>query len=233
MKANNFFIDNEYSSTDEDVEIEFIRIDKDITFNSDTSSTYWEGLNTDFIKNYAVSWVGYIKIETTASLNFLLCTTGGRGWLYIDNTLQGESYESGGCSSGYIYKQPGYYSIRISYSAGSEGREFRIESQDPQYDFTSMFRYVPNSKFEYTYNQATYMTGTSISGNSPILTSGISVKSYEAITTLPSGLSVDPTSGLITGKPTVKQDRKAYQIQATLSDDTKITTTIYIVVNGI
>lgn len=232
MKVSNFDVNNEYSSTDEGVEVEFIKIDKNITHSLDTSSIPWEGLNTDFIKNFAVSWEGYIKIEDDQYINFELCTTGGRAYIYIDNTLVLSSYTTA-CNSGYLHKVPGYYSIRIAYSAGSGGREFRIKYSNDKYDFTKMYRYVPNSKLEYTYNQATYITGASITSNSPILTSGVSVKSYEAITTLPSGLSVDETSGLITGKATTKQDRTAYQIQATLSDDTKVTTTIYIIINGI
>ena len=70
--------------------------------------------------------------------------------------------------------------------------------------------------FTYTTNPAVYVKGTAITANSPI-NSGGAVISYAVSPSLPSGLSLNTTTGSITGTPSAVAANATYTVTATNS----------------
>jgi PKD repeat protein len=81
---------------------------------------------------------------------------------------------------------------------------------------SSVISSVLCSPFNLTYstNPASYPTGTQITTNSPT-SSGGAVASYSVAPGLPTGLTLSPTTGVITGTPTVAQAATPYTVTAT------------------
>ena len=80
----------------------------------------------------------------------------------------------------------------------------------------------------YAVDSASYATGTPIAPNSPTVTNPVS--SYEVSPALPSGLTIHPASGIISGTPDAVSASTDYTITASNSTDST-TTTITIEVN--
>lgn len=79
----------------------------------------------------------------------------------------------------------------------------------------SQFTYVaPPTGLTYATNPATYTRGTAIPNNTPS-SSGGAVVSYSVAPSLPAGLSLDTTTGMISGAPTVVAATNTYTVTAT------------------
>ncbi len=72
------------------------------------------------------------------------------------------------------------------------------------------------SNLAYATNPAVYTVGTAIAPNSPS-SSGGAVTQYTAVNTLPAGLALDATTGVISGTPTAVAATAKYTIQASNS----------------
>ncbi len=70
--------------------------------------------------------------------------------------------------------------------------------------------------FTYTANPVSYPMGSAITPNSPLNTGG-SVVSYSVSPALPAGLSLNPSTGVITGTPTALTSQTTYTITGTNS----------------
>ncbi|MEM7181586.1 MAG: putative Ig domain-containing protein [Spirochaetota bacterium] len=57
-------------------------------------------------------------------------------------------------------------------------------------------------------------------------TIGTSVSSYSVSSSLPSGMSIDSSSGIISGTPSVDTSAATYTVTATLSDGSNLTTSV-------
>ena len=68
----------------------------------------------------------------------------------------------------------------------------------------------------YSTNPATYTRGTAIPNNTPTSGGGV-VISYSVLPALPAGLSLDPSTGVISGTPTVVAATNTYTVTATNS----------------
>ena len=68
--------------------------------------------------------------------------------------------------------------------------------------------------FTYTTNPATYATGSAITANNPASTGG-AIVSYSVSPALPSGLSLNTSTGVITGTPTAVSAATTYTVTAT------------------
>ncbi len=75
---------------------------------------------------------------------------------------------------------------------------------------------VPPSSLTYATNPATYTTGTAIAVNAPT-SSGGAVVSHSVSPSLPAGLSIEPTTGILSGTPTAVSAEAAYTVTATNS----------------
>jgi autotransporter-associated beta strand protein len=72
----------------------------------------------------------------------------------------------------------------------------------------------PPSNLTYSTNPASYVTGTAIAANSPS-SSGSPVVSYSVSPTLPAGLTLNTSTGVITGTPTTATATASYTVTAT------------------
>src|SRR5207237_8604143 len=73
---------------------------------------------------------------------------------------------------------------------------------------------TPPSALTYSTNPATYTKGTAITANSPT-SSGGAVISYGVSPALPAGLSLNTTTGVISGTPTALAPTAGYTVTAT------------------
>lgn len=71
---------------------------------------------------------------------------------------------------------------------------------------------VPPSALTYSANPATYVDGTAISANNPTVTG--TVTGYSISPSLPAGLSIHATTGVISGTPTVPTNSAVYTVTA-------------------
>ena len=83
----------------------------------------------------------------------------------------------------------------------------------------------------YSTNPASYCAGSLITNNTPSFTSGSAV-SYSVTPALPNGLTLNPTSGVISGTPTVATAAAGYLITATNATGCTTTATVNITVNA-
>ena len=75
---------------------------------------------------------------------------------------------------------------------------------------------VAPSSLAYATSPATYTKGTAIAPNAPTSTGG-AVVSYAVTPALPAGLSLDPTTGVLSGTPTAVAATASYTVTATNS----------------
>lgn len=72
----------------------------------------------------------------------------------------------------------------------------------------------PPASLSYVYLTTRYTVGASITANTPIVTGGGQVTSYSVTPALPAGLSLDTTTGHITGRPTTMTAAASYTVTA-------------------
>ena len=88
---------------------------------------------------------------------------------------------------------------------------------------------VPPAGLSYTTNPAVYAMGAAIAANTPTVRGGGAVTQYNVILTLPWGLSLNATTGAISGTPTVVSGETAYTVTA-YNTGGSATATLYITV---
>ena len=91
---------------------------------------------------------------------------------------------------------------------------------------------ISPSALTYDTTTASYTVGTAITDNTPTINSGGSDVSYSISPTLPAGLNLNTTTGVIYGTPSVASPSTDYTLTATNTTGST-TTTITIVVNAI
>lgn len=210
--------------------LRFERIEVD-GLNFDETVSVWKGLSGEFQNSYIAYWSGYLYVQETATFSFTLtCEDWCR--LHIYNT--GTYYTAQGC--GIVTKDvqitinQGFQFFGVSYGKTNSGRtkSFSISwSQDTgnfQFDKkildNNYLFHKPESYLEYTYKKARYISNVDIQRNSPLFISAdsSSYKSFTIKPALPSGLSIDPTTGDIYGKSTLfSVANTIYTITATSS----------------
>ena len=80
-------------------------------------------------------------------------------------------------------------------------------------DVTVTVTYVPPANLAYATNPATYTVGTAITPNTPSSGGGV-VFSYEVAPALPAGLSLDATTGVVSGTPSATAATGHYTVTA-------------------
>jgi hypothetical protein len=74
---------------------------------------------------------------------------------------------------------------------------------------------VPPANLSYSRNPVTYVVGAAIAPNTPTIVGNACTISYSVIPALPAGLTLDATTGVITGTPTAVTARANYTVTAT------------------
>ena len=97
------------------------------------------------------------------------------------------------------------YTVTATNTGGSATVTLRITVND-----------VAPSALSYAMNPAVYTVGVAISDNAPSSTGG-TVEAYSITPSLPTGLSFDPVSGVISGTPGVSSEVTEYMVTATNS----------------
>jgi hypothetical protein len=114
------------------------------------------------------------------------------------------------------------YTVTATNAGGSEAIPLSIRvMEDP---------HVPPAGLVYSVNPATYYVGQSFANSVPSSTGGGGL-SYSVSPSLPAGLSIDPSTGVLSGAPTAMSPTTSYTVTATnLGGSTAATLTI--TVNG-
>ena len=76
---------------------------------------------------------------------------------------------------------------------------------------------VPPGSLGYTYTSATFTKGVAIAPDPPFSTTGGAITSYALLGGLPAGLSLDTSTGIITGTPTAISSSASYSVRASNS----------------
>lgn len=238
------FDDNCYGflkPTYDGVTSEFIRIDKSVTHEYDENNTIWDGLTPNFVNKYGIRWEGYLQFEKDvtdiklSSVDSSFLFLGSMDYSYLEHTCS-DDY---GFETRSVSLAKGLYSFALNYRKGTTSRgngiklEIKMDGDDDYVDASDYLVYVPNGDFEYTYHTVTYSTDKDIQSNIPIFSNNDKVvKGYTIIPSLPDGLELNPTTGTITGNPSTTQTKKEYTVTVEFDDNTKLSTLIYIKIDG-
>lgn len=143
----------------------------------------------------ASSGVLPVVLPTTVNLNPPFRPNSSQGWLTI-----------GSASNGLVN-----YSFTLNNTGAPRAAQINLLGQS--ITVTQDFIAAP-SGLTYTNNSPTYIQGVSITANSPSSTGG-AISSYSVSPALPSGLSLDTATGVITGTPTAVTAQATYTVTAT------------------
>ena len=113
-----------------------------------------------------------------------------------------------------------FYKVTATYDSGSITASMSIQVDD-----------VAPSALSYSTQSAIYTKGSRIPANSPSSSGGVVVR-YSVSPVLPSGLSLDPTSGVIAGTPTAITPSATYTVTARNSGGST-TDSLNLVVNDV
>lgn len=241
MKPDDFDTDcyTGYEEYDDNANLQIIRIDKNINHENVTTDVPWSGLSSDFSTKYAVKWVGYLFIEKGFTGFELSCKDYAAIYIYYNPFVsypEVHDYDTMEFDFGFVLLEKGLYPVSIYYTKykGGSGLNVKIkfENEEEYVDINPYLVYVPNGNFEYVYNTAVYTINEDIQSNNPILfIQDKTVVKYTSEPNLPSGLSIDEKSGIISGNPNDVQDKKEYKITVEFDDKSTLDVLIYIKVN--
>lgn len=235
-------LDNEvclYSSyAPSQVELKVVRVDAQINYPTSLPGV-WEGLPTDFTAQYYAEWEGYLHFTEIGNWKLRLgCNQMCRLWT-IEDTLQIDLWKNTGtnyCMSTFTTAEKvlpissiGYYYIKIRYAVNNLAKGIVFEWQAP----TGNWEIVPADKIfhvapsllSYENEQSHYFKDVEITQNNPRLFHITSCNNYRITPALPQGLTLQPTTGIISGTPVNEQLQTIYTVTCT-SNEGQVSTTI-------
>ena len=122
----------------------------------------------------------------------------------------------------------GYVRIRIFFLV-DDNKRLQMEWLPPKDAWQeippSSFFHVPSDSLSYTHKVSRYTQGIAIASNTPLLQGVSKCANYHASPSLPAGLALDPTSGVISGTPSAEHPEASYDISC-VSEAGDLTTTI-------
>ncbi|KAK8797269.1 hypothetical protein WA158_004477 [Blastocystis sp. Blastoise] len=195
------------------------RIDADINHPDLNGNAVWTGLSPDMADRIYAEWEGYLFIDTVG-----IWELGGQsddGWrLYINNEQFHESWQCQGMNrimKTIEFSRIGYYPIKIQYFEDIYGHGILFEWKRP---FTSTIEVIPSSFFfhtpssplTYSYTRMNFFVNAPIDPIKPIWFGASSTGSYSVTPTLPAGLTINSSTGIITGTPSTAQAYLTYTI---------------------
>ena len=225
------------------VELKVQKVDAQINYPTSIPGV-WEGLPTDFTSYYYAEWEGYLHFEEIGNWKLRLgCRQMCRLWS-IEDTIQIDLWKNQGtgwgggnyCMTTYTTSEKvfpvssvGYYYMKIRYSLQSGDKGIVLEWQAPTGNWEvvpaeKIFHIAP-SMLSYEYEQSHYFKNVEIVENKPLLFHATTCSNYRVTPALPEGLSIQPTTGIISGTPSNEQIETIYTVTCT-SNEGDLTTKV-------
>ena len=212
------------------LELKVVKTDAQINFPTDIVGV-WDGLPTDFTTYYYVEWEGYLNFTEIGNWKLRIGCDDSCRVFSIEDTLQIDRWE---CASYSTVEKTipisttGYYYYRIRYQQkdGSKGIVLEWQSPTSQWEVipaANIFHIAP-SMLSYDYERAHYFQGVQIPQNQPRLFYATSCANYNIQPQLPSGMSFNTGTGIITGTPANEQVLTQYTITCTANAPTPVGT---------
>ncbi|KAK8805736.1 hypothetical protein WA158_002392 [Blastocystis sp. Blastoise] len=166
------------------------------------------------------TWEGFLYFDEIGDYTFMGQADDGIK-LYIENEMILYQWRIGGIDDKvygtYHIDKVGYYPFRIKYFEGAYGNGILLSWKKPS---VNLMEYVPASAYfhvpitPFTYNQIQYnaFVGQPIPINTPIWTGVTAPSTYSVSPALPEGITLDTTTGLITGTIVNTQNTYTYTI---------------------
>lgn len=198
------------------------KIDAQIN-NPQTSSGVWDGLSADMSTFFYVQWEGYLHFTEIGNWKLRVTCDDGCRVFGIEETLLIDDIT---CHSTMTPKEAsiavsasGYYYYKIQYKQVTGNKAMILEWQSPtgQYEVVpadKMFHLAPGM-LSYDYERAHYFQSVEIPVNNPHLFSVASCNNYQITPALPSGLTLNQVSGIISGSPASEQQLTQYTVSCT------------------
>lgn len=213
------------------MELKVVKLESQLNWEQ-TSSGVWSGLPTDFNTYFYAEWEGYLHFDEIGNWKLRLKCDDSCRLFGIEETLLIDHWTCHTWSekeATVAVSSTGYYYYKIRYQQKTDAKGLILEWQAP----TGNYEVVPADKIfhlapgmlSYDYEQAHYFQGVEITNNNPHLFSVASCNNYQAAPSLPSGFSLNPASGVISGTPTATQGLTQYTISCTAPNG-KVETTI-------
>ncbi|KAK8811448.1 hypothetical protein WA158_003182 [Blastocystis sp. Blastoise] len=193
-------------------------------YRPDDDTHSWSGLDERFLDYFTAIFTGYIRIFTDAVYTFSIVSDDG-SILYIDNTIV---VNNDGCSrNGPLSKSntasltAGIHLVHVLYMQhGGTAPQLSIKFESTPASIaetiidSNIMVYAGRGPSFLAYKDIMASTNSRIPNRYPTIGSGI-VTSYTITPTLPNGLTIDLTTGVIAGIPTVSSASTSYTVTAT------------------
>ncbi|KAK8791088.1 hypothetical protein WA158_005719 [Blastocystis sp. Blastoise] len=219
MHSMEWFTSNEADKCQLETKFEFSD-----QYRPDDDSHSWSGLDERFLDYFTAIFTGYIRIFTDATYTFSIVSDDG-SILYIDNTIV---VNNDGCSrNGPLSKSntasltAGIHLVHVLYMQhGGTAPQLSIKYKSTTASIaetiidSTIMTYAGRGPSFLAYKDIMGAMNSRIPNRYPTIGSGI-VTSYTITPTLPNGLTIDPTTGVIAGIPTVSSASTSYTVTAT------------------
>lgn len=201
------------------IDIKVIKVDDVINHAAQNPVIPWTGLTNDFSTNYYVIWEGYLYHDSIGDWGLRLTCDDGCKLISLNNNELINHWGCHGMTTKDITRaisSVGYYYYKIEYqqSTGQGGMIF--EWRQPGAGWSEvpsdkMF-YSPPQYVSYKYEMAHYFVNVPINDNNPVFYSISSCTGFTTTPALPTGLSINTASGIISGTPSSEINLGYYTI---------------------
>lgn len=205
-----------------DLNIQAITVLPNVNYEEMPLGGAWDGVPGDVFYRFYSVWSGYLKVTQAGDYVFRLQNRDGSRVTLNGNNL----FSVWGClnqmnstTATVSFSSAGYSSLEILYYANLNSFGLMLEWKTPgQSEFVpipaSAFFHIPSDSFTYITARTKYYKNVQIASNTPVLY-GITVTSsfvYSISPSLPDGLTISATTGIISGKPTANSERTTYTV---------------------
>ena len=203
------------------MELKVVKTDSQINFPVDQAGV-WSGLPTDLTTYYFAEWEGYLNFTEIGNWKIRVGCDDSCRVFSIEDTLQIDRWTCASYSTAektIPISSTGYYDYRIRYQQKTDNKGMVLEWQAPSGGWevipaANIFHIAP-SMLSYDYERAHYFQNVQIVQNQPRLFYATSCSNYNIQPALPSGLSFNTGTGIISGAPTTEQVLTQYTITCT------------------
>lgn len=206
------------------VSLKSIQVDDNINHPLSASTHLWDNAPSEFTTYFYVEWDGYLKMEVTGNWKMrLTCSSSCKLFGADDQLLISHwgCHEYTSVEATYPVSGNGYYYFRIEYAqnTGEKGIVFEWQSPSGVLEVVPADKiyHAPTGVLSYKTELGHYFKNVAIIDNAPIAFSAGPFTSFSIIPSLPSGLSLHPSTGIISGIPSEEQITSYYTITATSS----------------
>lgn len=234
--------------------LKVLRIESNINKEYSELPVSWKGLGAEFISEFGVHWEGVIKFPKKGTYTFRL-TCDDSCYLQINDENRIRAFGTGNVTRDYKYtvgENTGEYEyILLEYSQYKGASVFEFLLKGPDDDdfrypedllFYSIFYILlfvidPPGELQYTYIVAVYLMNVDLPASNKPIISGIDTTTdkptFSINKDLPDGITLDPNTGIIEGKPLVSQNRDEYLITAEFTNHAPVSVVIFITVEDV